>query len=128
MMRLIILLSFIILSFSINCQEKLENGIYLSSDKLKYITIKDHFQFKYTAYKGYSPYTIKEKRKNETKRMCGTIGYILEENGKGTYSIKNGEIVLKFEIDYSTIATKKIDTRLLKGISFKILELEKLEN
>jgi len=128
-LKLTPLIGFLIISCSIYSQEKLEKGRYITSDKLKYITIKDNFQFEYQAYKGYSPYTIKEKRKREKKpRMCGTVGYIGDGKGNGIYSILDGNLILKFEIDLSSIMTKKIDTRLSNGLSFKISELEKLDN
>jgi hypothetical protein len=127
--KFIVFLGILMLSCSIYSQEKLESGRYITSDKLKYITIKDDFKFEYQAYKGYSPYTIKEKRKKEKNpNMCGTVGYLDDGSGKGKYSIEDGIIILKFEVDYSTIATQKIDTELLKGISFRISDLEKLEN
>ncbi|WP_418512839.1 hypothetical protein [Corallibacter sp.] len=126
--KLLPFFGFLLLSFSGFSQEKLELGRYITSDKLKYITIKSNYEFEYLAYKGYSPYTIKEERKKENKpQMCGTVGYWGDGRGKGTYSIEDGILILKFEIDNSTIASKKIDTRFLKGLSFEILELEKLE-
>ena len=130
-MKIKMMLFFVILmlSSSVYSQDKLEKGRYLTSDKLKYITLKDNFQFEYQSYKGYSPYTIKEKREKEsTPQMCGTVGYISNGNGRGTYSIENGKILLKFEIDYSTITTKKIDIHHMKELSFEISELEKLES
>ncbi|WP_040282871.1 hypothetical protein [Psychroserpens damuponensis] len=125
-MKLILFLGTLLLSCSVFSQEKLEQGRYISSDKLKYITIKNDYQFEYNAYKGYSPYTI--KKENKPNGMCGTIGYWGDGRGKGTYSIVDEELILKFDIDYSTIATKKIDIKLLKGLRFKISELEKLED
>ncbi len=126
--KLILFFGILMLSCSVFSQDKLELGRYITSDKLKYITIKADSEFEYSAYKGYSPYTIKEKRKKENKpQMCGTVGYWSDGQGKGKYSIIDGKLTLKFEIDFSTIATKKIDTRLLKGLSFEVSELEKLE-
>jgi len=128
-LKLIFSIGLLILSCSVYSQEKLENGRYITPDKLKYITIKDDFQFEYQAYKGYSPYTIQEKRKRENKpQMCGTVGYIGDGKGNGVYSILDGNLLLKFEIQLSSILTKKIDTRLSKGLSLKISELEKLDN
>lgn len=127
-MKFILYFGILMLSHSIYSQEKIEKGRYITSNKLKYITINDNFQFEYFAYKDYSPYTIKEKQKKENKpRMCGTVGYWCDGKGKGSYSIIDGTLVLKFEIDSLTIATERIDTKLLKGLSFKISELEKLE-
>lgn len=121
---LLVLLMFTHLIYS---QEKFEKGSYITSDKLKYIRIIDDSKFEYIAYKGKSPYTIKEKQKNK-KSICGTIGYIVEIDGQGigTYTIVNQNIVLDFEIDFSTIATRPIDTKLLKGLTFQISKLEKL--
>jgi len=126
-LKLIFLIGFLILSCSIYSQEKLSEGSYISSDKLKHITIKANFQFEYQAYKGYSPYTIKEKRENKAQ-MCGTVGYINDGKGNGVYSILDGNLILKFEIDFSNITTKKIDTRFSNGLSFKLSELEILGN
>jgi hypothetical protein len=127
-LNLIIFFGLFALSYSAYSQDELEKGRYITPDKLKYITIKDDFHFEYFAYLRYSPYTIKEKRKKENRqRMCGSIGYIFDGKGKGKYSIENGKIILKFEIDYSNIAVEKIDINKLNGISFIISELEKLE-
>ncbi|NQY31381.1 MAG: hypothetical protein HRT69_18190 [Flavobacteriaceae bacterium] len=128
-LKLIFITCFLILSSSIYSQEKLEKVKYITSDKLKYIIIQDDFRFVYQAYKGYSPYTIKEKRKRENKpQMCGTVGYFGDGKGNGVYSILDGNLVLKFEVDVSSITTKKIDTRLSNGLSFKLSELEILDD
>lgn len=128
-LKLTFLIGFLILSCSIYSQEKLEEGKYITSNKLKYITIKDNFQFEYQAYKDYSPYTIKEKRKREKKpQMYSSVGYIGDGKGNGVYSILNGNLVLKFEIGLSSIMTKKNDSRLSNGLSYKISELEKIDN
>ena len=118
---------FLIISSSIYSQEKIEEGKYITSDKLKQIIIEDKFRFNYQAYKGYSPYTIKKKREKENKsKMCGTVAYISDGKGSGKYSIKNGKLILKFDIDISNIFEKKINTKFLKELCFEISELEKI--
>ena len=83
-----ILVSFLLLYCITYAQEKIESGVYITTDKLKYITIKDDFQFDYIVYIGYSPYMINEQRKKEkTSRACGVVGYIGDLYGTGTYHI-----------------------------------------
>jgi len=127
MLKSILLFGVLLFTSTIYSQEKLEKGRYITSDKLKYITIINDSKFEYKAYKGRSPYTIKEKQKNK-KPICGTVGYIvdIDGQGKGTYTIVNQNLILDFEIDFSTIATRPIDTKLLKGLTFEISQLEKL--
>ena len=131
MLKLIAFFGILMLTPSIHSQEELEQGRYITSDKLKYITINENFNFEYKAFKQNSPFTIKEKREKENKTpVCGTFAYIvdIEGQGTGTYSIVDGNILLNFEIDFLTIATRPIDTKLLKGLTFLISKLEKLDN
>jgi hypothetical protein len=110
---------FLIISSSIYSQEKIEEGKYITSDKLKQIIIEDKFRFNYQAYKGYSPYTIKNKREKENKsKMCGTVAYINDGKGSGKYSIKNGKLILKFDLDISNIFEKKNRYKIFKRIMF----------
>ncbi len=40
--------------------------------------------------------------------MCGTVGYIINARREEAYLIIEEQLILKFELDYSTIVTKKM--------------------
>lgn len=126
MLKYTFLISWLLISYTIHAQEKIENGTYITTNKLQYITIKDDFQFTYILHRGYSPYMIKEQRKKEkTSRACGVVGYIADLYGNGTYHILDGKLFLAFKIDY--LSSREIDKRLIEGYVFEISQLEKIE-
>ncbi|ARV08561.1 hypothetical protein BTO05_02490 [Winogradskyella sp. PC-19] len=132
-MKTLILLIVASISLCAQSQKNIEKGKYISSDKLKYLIIKNDSRFEYISYLHYSPYTIEEKRKSknikETKiGSCGTIGYLGDIEGTGEYKIIDGKIFLDFEIDFSNISqrNKVIDFRLVRGMIIEIDDLEKI--
>lgn len=126
MLKYTFLIGWLLISYTIYSQEKIENGTYITTNKLQYITIKDDFQFNYIVYRGYSPYMINEQRKKEkTSRVCSVVGYIADLYGNGTYHILEGKLFLEFKIDY--LSSREIDRRLIEGCVFEISPLEKIE-
>jgi hypothetical protein len=53
---------FILISNHIISQTEIENGTYISTNKLEYIFIMDNYTFGYISYLNYSPYLDKKKK------------------------------------------------------------------
>jgi len=124
-MKNIILITIFLFPVYLLSQNNIDKGKYLSSNKLQYICIGENHTFSYLAYKDYSPHTLDKGNKS---KVCGTIGYILDVEGKGVYEVVNDSLFLKFRVDVSNIHTKTLSYKLIKGLRFKISELNKIED
>lgn len=93
-------------------QQKIENGQYISENKLTYITILDENKFSYIEYYKWSPYTIEEERKEGKRKdeICGVVGYVANRTGKGIYQIEDNQLKLEFTEKkmYLTEVNKKV--------------------
>lgn len=101
--------------FLLNClaiysQNKLEPGVYLSEDKLQYITILNDTDFGYKTFNGTSPYLHKKEKKNNS--FCGSVLFEIDKRGFGKYKLsENKELQLAFknnEKPLDSINIKKI--------------------
>jgi len=94
----LIIFIFLVNSFNLFVQEKLDIGQHIYKDKLTYITLNENNEFEYFKYYNWSPLTIEEKRKTEKEKnqTCGNIGYVTGAKGKGKYELQNGNLILKF--------------------------------
>lgn len=120
------ILTFLLIVFSINIysQKNLKPGVYISEDKLEYITILNSTDFGYTSFLNESPYLYKQKKPKQT--FCGSVYFSVNKKGIGTYKIKGSDLQLAFsqkEEPLDSIIIKRISRGFTKDsilVNFKI--------
>ncbi|SDZ80774.1 hypothetical protein [Bizionia paragorgiae] len=114
-----------VLTFSLISQNSIKTGLYISKNKLQYITIQNGSQFKYESYKNYSPYTVKEKQKKDSiQSFCNSVIYWTNIESNGKYYTKNDSIILEFD---SVIKKENFPNTEFKTLGFLISELKKIK-
>lgn len=99
---LICLFLFHIFSYA---QNNLNHGTYLTNDKLGYITIYPNNTFGYVSFFDTSPYLESKKKKSFIK------GFLIKEQGAGTYIFDKKNIELKFTDEKTPIDSLKIEKK-----------------
>ncbi|WP_298247964.1 hypothetical protein [uncultured Christiangramia sp.] len=107
--RNLILLLICFISYQGFSQNSIEEGTYLSEDKLTVITILAKNEVSYIEYNQHSPYSdsLKNLPKNQ---FCGTKFYEILTSGFGKYSIKNSSLNIKFETNVKSLDSSNIKT------------------
>ena len=90
-------------------QDKIEEGIYLSEDKLTVITILPKNEISYMEYNYFSPYSdsLKELQKNQ---FCGTMLYEVLKSGYGNYSSNNNNLKITFKAGLKSLDSSSVTT------------------
>ncbi len=122
-MKVLFFLS-IFFSLNIYSQKTIEPGIYLSNDRLEYITILNDMDFGYTSFLNESPYLHDQKKIKQS--FCGTHIFEINKQGIGTFEIIDSKLKLNFGIKEKPLDSIKISkvTRVKyvdsSSVNFKI--------
>lgn len=113
---------FIILVFlyfhPIHAQGEIAKGMYVSENKLESIYIMENNTFGYTRYENDSPYLHKDEPK--LSHECGIRGFLVNENGSGTYALQNDSLLLTF--------TKPRSDSQIDSIIVSVIPVEKISD
>tara|TARA_R100000655_G_scaffold106517_1_gene155931 strand:+ start:499 stop:1146 length:648 start_codon:yes stop_codon:yes gene_type:complete len=103
------LLLIFLISFQGFSQNSIEDGTYLSEDKLTVITILAKNEISYIEYNQHSPYSdnLQKLPKNQ---FCGTKFYEIMTSGFGEYSLNNGSLKINFETNVKSLDSSNITT------------------